>query len=368
MQPNLKALNNAATALTELEVMTEPWAEQLEVLVDLIQQNLSEQGADALDIEAFLLLWSDTLSEGRFCPKVGRFSNFLMLRWERFCLDNNITLPADVEEDQVTAAPEPVSVTDIKVIKKHCNGLFKEVMAGDQSAAHDLLEYVGRLARHKIGNRMHDSSDADESPEDLANRVCEAVAKVLVRKGKKVTNFFSWLNRVIFVTGADGFTTALEADEEIVPFLTTIENTDGQMEEVQNSAPRAFRRGKREVAIPPWIAGRDLQVCEGILKGLNYKAIGDVVGLTEPGVKSLLMRLKQFHKLHGISPLPNRGDYSLNKRQPILTQPNYAAPIWTLKTKTFSDEEFRLAINNGHKRANDFPCGGLLQNNFNYFH
>lgn len=206
---------------------------------------------------------------------------------------------------------------------------YKRQEPGSEST---LMELVRKFAYTKLRyldfdlNFNSGAADADDWAQEVALDVWK---RLDTHRGDTGESFYAWIHRIAFNTGADAAKSLLsEKRQRADLYLEVTDDDDGEVfeednpeiymnaaliykstwnekdadgnllweydrETVPGSKTSPFQIGESPVSIPRWVRGVNLQICHYILRGMNYREIGELTGMTEKSVKNRMSRIRE---------------------------------------------------------------------------
>jgi len=155
---------------------------------------------------------------------------------------------------------------------------------------------VRDFAKRKFGYLEYSFTEAAETADDWAQDVTLKVWQAVIQKGFNDTpeGFLRYLYRIIRNHRNDSYRDLEKVSKTQVPFLQDFEDDGSGGEILAEENPLIHEEHEPfTIQIPASLQGLDRHICQFIMDGCNYAAIGRMFEMSEDAVKKRMERLRR---------------------------------------------------------------------------
>jgi DNA-directed RNA polymerase specialized sigma24 family protein len=167
---------------------------------------------------------------------------------------------------------------------------YMAYVAGEPDAEENLLALVQNFATAKAEKELFESAEQAKNADDVAQETTIYVWKNLGKFKGDGKAFFSWVNRSTFTDSKNAAIAARKQMRKSVALTVTDEygsrDDNPALYGPQKKIP--YRR-----ALPDFITGVDLRICQHIREGLDYGQIAEVLEITRSAVTQRIAAMKK---------------------------------------------------------------------------
>jgi DNA-directed RNA polymerase specialized sigma24 family protein len=179
---------------------------------------------------------------------------------------------------------------------------YKDYLDGKPDAESNFFITITKFAKSKVTWATSRLDEVDKTPDDYAQDTAVYIWKKLPTFVGEPGEFFAWLSRICYVTGANAATETIKILNSRVPLLVDSEDEPGFLEENPLISSRYRYEDTPAVRLPKWIQGKDKLICGYIESGYSYKEIGTFMAMTKNAVEIRIKRIRnKVEKLNAAS-------------------------------------------------------------------